>query len=225
MRHWAFADRMAALPGVGQHLGVDQKATGPRQQVGQHFASEDFQSAIAVPDASAEQRPYQEVVSAGEKAAKPRVLPVESIADRDWVGRRIVSQECQVGKIELAISVRERDQRKAGGLESAPQCRAVATILAMRDEANFRHARGADFGLRRIVAAIVDEQDLKLREVQPERFGGVPQRGADAGGLVVGGNDHRDGRAGRVHAVGPQVKSEMPKPTSPPGPLSETERG
>ena len=98
VRHRPLADRVPALPGVGQHLGVDQKAVGARQHVTEYFAAENFQRAIAVADSRAEERAHEQVVAAGEEPAQARVLSVAAVADRDRGRQCVVGQQRQVGQ-------------------------------------------------------------------------------------------------------------------------------
>ena len=149
VRHRHLGHRVARVAAPGSASRCSRRTRGLRQQVRQHFAPEHLQAQSHVAHAGAEQRPGEPVVAPREEPPPPRVLAVGPVAGDDRVLVRQRGESAEVGQVELAVGVGERDQLEPRRLEAGAQRRPVAAVRAVPEQPRVRGVGSSARRLRR----------------------------------------------------------------------------
>jgi len=198
MIHGDLLDTKPAAPALEEELGVEQgRSREQRRRRLQNVAPHQLESAIDVTDAHAVERSDQEVEDAGNHEPVARVGAMPPPARRQISARHQVGERAQVGRVELAIAVHERDIVHLRGAQPVGHRDAVSAFAVVRQHAQpaagaaHRHPR---HGHGVIGAPIVDQDDLPIgRQPIKDRDALSDHRG-HVGRLVV----RRDDQAQRA---------------------------
>jgi len=197
MRHPAFHDGMPQGRCPRQHLSVDEETGAFGENPHQHVPTKHLERAIDIGYAGPQPNPCEPVVTPRQKASPHRIPAMDAVAHRDRCVDRLQLQ--QIVEIELTVGIGEGDVSAARGLESRPECRTVTAILGQPNHADIRTRRS---NRRRVVrTAVVHDDEFGRFEVGIQKCGRFPNRGADRGRFVVGGQDQ--GEFNRIHAETP----------------------
>ena len=118
MRHGHLDEGEPELSRATHHLGIDEETARLRQQLSQHFATEDLERAIDVVKSRAEQCTRKPVVAPREESPAPGVFSVGPIARDDRVLGRERGELAEIEQVELAIGIGKRDQVEPRGFEA-----------------------------------------------------------------------------------------------------------
>ena len=171
-------------------------------QVEKEGAREQLQAAAGIGGVVVQEPPAHRIGDPRSAALRPAVLPPLAMPgdhQRGGVGGlvRQMPQARNIGGVVLPVAVEGGDPGGAGRLDAAANCRTLAAVVPVPHEPQLRY-RGRqpqDFGHRRVLAAVVDVDDLVVEQPIERRSNLADQR-CDIIVLVPDRDDD-----GEVHAV------------------------
>ena len=126
-------------------------------------------------------------------------------------------QAADVGDLELAVAVGERDEVVAGGGEAGAKRRAVAEVRRVvdrPDDAGVGRRQRVGEGRRAVLRAVVDRDDLERVGEGRQRLERLLHEALEVGLLVVGreevGQARDAGREGRLRVGHPRIVRARP---------------
>ena len=195
---------------LDEQLCRQEGATRREPDVLEGLPAEELAGAVDVAHLEAEEEPQAGAIDPRICEADGRVGALDAVTDddiRECRGGRIdglphpVEQGGEVGDPELAVAVREADQRIARSPQAGPERRAVALVQAVVDSTNHTGMLGGEpvrDGARAIGAAIVDRDDLESLGQDGQLLQRLCDELLDVLGLIVG----REEVAQAIDAVG-----------------------
>ncbi len=205
VRHPDLGDRAARGAELDQELRREEGPVRFDVDALERLAAEELAGAVDVGDLEPEEDPVGEPVGARVGGADERVGALDAEADDD-VGRvgggEALGEPPDVGDVELAVAVGERDELVAGRREAGAERGAVPEVRRVVDGAHdVRMAGGEVVGDRRgrVARPVVDRDDLERLGEQRQGRQRLVDQALEVRLLVVGREEVRQpGDAGRV---------------------------
>ena len=191
----------AARPELDQELRGEERAARFDRHALERRPREELAGAVDVTDRQPEEDPVGEPVQARVDGPDQRVGALDPVAD-DRVGvARLepLDQPAEVGDLELAVAVGEREVVVACGGEAGPERGAVAEVRRVVDGADLGMRRGelVGDGRRVVLRAVVDDDDLERLGEAGQGRERLLDEPAEVRGLVVGREEVRQRRQAR----------------------------
>jgi hypothetical protein len=188
---------------LDEQLGGEEGAARLDADALERLAPEELAGAVDVADAQPEEDPVGQAV--GLRVCRPdgRVGAPDAVADDDIravVRRGAIEQPPEIGDLELAVAVGERDEVEARGPEAGPERRPVAKVGRVMDgpdDARMGLGQAVRDRRRGVTRTVVDGDDLELIGQGRQGDERLLDQRLEVRLLVVGREEVRQPRPGR----------------------------
>ena len=205
MRNRTLAYAQLRAPRFEEELRADQCALAPEITRTKQALREQLEGAVGVANTKPQDEVHECRPSPSPQATPPPVAPIDPVARDHIVVPEHMRRLRKLAKVELPVSVCQKDQVHGSSIETRADRGAISSIAEMSDNRQLGDAALQRFqDLRGVIrAAVVHDDDLQLRGQPSPYFGRLADHPSNVAFLVETGNHH-----GKSHRREPNAKGE-----------------